>query len=63
MVADGKLYLFDTNGKGYVFAPGRTMKLLASSDMGEGVFATPAFADGCMYVRGSKHLFAIGKAQ
>lgn len=63
MIADGKLYLFDTNGKGYVFAPGRTMKLLASSDMGEGVFATPAFADGCMYVRGSKHLFAIGKAQ
>ena len=63
MIADGKLYIFDINGKAYIFKPGTTVNLLASPDLNENVFATPAFADGFIYVRGSKHLFAIGKKE
>jgi hypothetical protein len=29
--------------------------------MGEALMATPAVAAGTMYVRGEKHLFAIGR--
>ena len=44
----------------YVLAPGREYKLLAENDLGETVMATPAISDGVLYMRGSKHLFAIG---
>lgn len=61
VIADGKLYIFDTNGKAYVFKPGKKANLIGTSNLGEKVFATPAFSDGCMYVRSSGNLFAIGK--
>ncbi len=61
VVANGRLYLFDTSGNCYTVSPGRTFKLLGTSSLGEPVFATPAFVEGCMIVRGSKHVFAIGK--
>jgi outer membrane protein assembly factor BamB len=61
VIADGKLYIFDTNGKAYIFKPGNTANLIGTSDLGEKVYATPAFADGVMYVRSSGNLFAIGK--
>lgn len=61
VIADGKLYIFDTNGKAYIFKPGNTANLIGTSDLGEKVFATPAFSDGVMYVRSSGNLFAIGK--
>ncbi len=61
VIADGKLYIFDTNGKAYIFKPGNTANLIGTSDLGEKVFATPAFSDGVMYVCSSGNLFAIGK--
>jgi len=61
VIADGKLYIFDTNGKAYVFNPGKTVHLIGTSVLGEKVYATPAFSEGCLYVRSSGNLFAIGK--
>lgn len=58
--ADGKIFVFDMKGYGYIFRSGREPRLIASHYMGEEVFATPAFADGRLYVRGNKHLFCIG---
>jgi outer membrane protein assembly factor BamB len=61
MIAGGKLYIFDTAGRAYVFAPGGEAKLLASPVLGEKVFATPAFSDGRIYIRGVRNLYCIGK--
>jgi hypothetical protein len=41
-------------------APGREYKLLAQNDLGETVMAAPAISDGVLYIRGRKHLFAVG---
>jgi outer membrane protein assembly factor BamB len=60
MLADGKIYVFDTNGKAYIFNPGREPKLIASPELGEKVFATPVFADGRIYIRGNEHIYCIG---
>jgi len=34
--------------------------LLSTNPMGEVLMATPAISDGVIFVRGLKHLFAIG---
>jgi outer membrane protein assembly factor BamB len=60
VITDGKLYVFDTNGKAYIFRPGREPELIASPELGERVYATPAFANGRIYIRGNKHLYCIG---
>jgi outer membrane protein assembly factor BamB len=60
MLADNKIYLFDTDGRAYVFRPGRTPELLASPELGEKVFSTPVFAPGRLYIRGNQHLYCLG---
>jgi hypothetical protein len=35
-------------------------ELLGTADFGEPVYATPAFVDDRIYVRGLAHLFCIG---
>ncbi len=60
VIADNKLYIIDTSGKAYVFNPGREPDLIATSELGERVFATPVFAEGRLYIRGNRHLYCIG---
>jgi outer membrane protein assembly factor BamB len=60
VAAGGDLYIIDEEGHSYVLALGREYKLLAENEIGETVMATPAISDGVLYVRGGKHLFAIG---
>ena len=45
-----------------VLQQGREYKVLGESELGENVMATPAIADGVLYMRGGKHLFAIASA-
>ncbi len=61
IIADGKLYVFDLDGNAYIFNPGREPNLLFSTNMGEPVFATPAFSQGRMYIRTNNYLYCIGK--
>jgi outer membrane protein assembly factor BamB len=61
VAADGKLYLASEDGDMFVVQMGRTFKLLGRYSMGEPLMATPALGDQTMYVRGERHLFAIGK--
>ena len=58
---DGKVYATSIAGDVYVFAAEPTFKLLAQSELGETVRATPAVANGRLYIRGDQHLFCIGK--
>jgi outer membrane protein assembly factor BamB len=61
VLIDGKVYACDDDGDVYVFAAEPTFKLLAKNSVGEPVSATPAVADGRLFIRGSNHLFCIGK--
>lgn len=60
VAADGKLYLASEQGVVYTVAVGPTFELLASNDMGEPMFATPALVDGMVVLRGRDRLFGIG---
>jgi outer membrane protein assembly factor BamB len=61
VLIDGKIYVIDLDGKVCVFEAASKFKLLAKNSVGEPVAATPAVADGRLFVRGSEHLFCIGK--
>ncbi len=61
VMVDGKIYIINETGSVFVIAATKEFELLAKNDLHEPVFATPAIADGRMYVRGAKHLFCIGE--
>jgi outer membrane protein assembly factor BamB len=60
VLVDGKVYSISEDGRVYVFEAKPKFKLLGDSKLGEDVFASPAVADGRLYVRGANHLFCIG---
>lgn len=57
ILADGKLYLTNETGKGFVVEAGRKYNVLAESDLKEKTFATFAAADGALYVRTESQLY------
>ncbi|MHC4914939.1 MAG: PQQ-like beta-propeller repeat protein [Planctomycetota bacterium] len=57
-----RVYLMDREGVTHVFRAAGKFELLGSSPLGEESDCTPAFVGGRIYIRGSKHLFCIGKA-
>jgi outer membrane protein assembly factor BamB len=61
VAADGRLYITNEEGLTHVLALGREYKPIAMNELGETVMATPAIANNVLYIRGQKHLFAIGK--
>ena len=63
VAADDRIYLPSEDGDIFVVRSGPAFKLLATNSMGEPLMATPALADRHMYVRGSKHLFAVGRGE
>ena len=59
LVADGKVYV-GTHGRGLlVFEHGRTKTLLSQNMRGGDIVASPAAANGVLYVASQKHLYAI----
>jgi outer membrane protein assembly factor BamB len=63
LLIDDKLYAVSVAGDVYVFAAEPTLRLLARNELGETVRATPAVADGRLYIRGARHLYCIGKSR
>ena len=57
--ADGKLYFASEDGDVFVVRAGPKFELLASNPMGEVLMATPAIADGTIFIRAEHHVFAI----
>jgi outer membrane protein assembly factor BamB len=47
------------DGDTYVIRAGATHEVLRTNSIGEPMWASPAFADGTIYLRGADHLFAI----
>jgi outer membrane protein assembly factor BamB len=60
VTAGGRLYITNEEGHSYVLALGPQYKLLAEIELGETVMATPAISGDVLYIRGGKHMFAIG---
>jgi outer membrane protein assembly factor BamB len=59
VAAGGHLYLSSEDGDVFVVKAGAEFAVVAHNPMGEPLMATPALADGTIYVRGERHLFAI----
>jgi outer membrane protein assembly factor BamB len=61
VLIDGKVYAVSEEGIVSVFAAAPQFKLLAKNPLGEPVMASPAVADGRLFIRGRNHLFCIAK--
>ena len=59
-LAGDHLYLCDEKGTVVVVQAGDEFKELARSSLGEEVMASPAFAGGKMFIRGTGYLFCFG---
>ncbi|RMF98475.1 MAG: serine/threonine protein kinase, partial [Planctomycetota bacterium] len=60
-LADGRLYLFDKEGKSFVLEADREgAKIVSEPVLGEPCVTSPAFQPGRLYIRGAEHLFCIG---
>jgi outer membrane protein assembly factor BamB len=55
-----KLYLLSEKGVMYIAEAGSEYKQLAKCELGEKCYASPAFTDGRIYIRGVKNLYCIG---
>ncbi|HEX8914800.1 MAG TPA: PQQ-binding-like beta-propeller repeat protein [Humisphaera sp.] len=62
-VADGNGHLYFTSdaGETFVVQAGPEYKQVAKNELGEEVYASPAISKGQIFIRGSEHLFCIGK--
>lgn len=60
VMIDGKVFAPSDEGDVFVFEASPEYKLLARNVMGERIRATPAVADGRLFLRGQNHLFCIG---
>ena len=54
------IYLFDHDGKSYVFAGDRSGTLVAENQLDDGCMASPAVVDGNLIVRTRSALYRIG---
>lgn len=57
--ADGKIYFQSEAGLGIVITAGKTFQLLSENDLGEPSLASPAIADGAIFIRTERHLWKI----
>ena len=60
VAAGDRMYITNEEGHTYVVRLSKEYQLLGENDLGEAVMATPAISGGVLYVRGGRHLFAIG---
>jgi hypothetical protein len=61
VVAEDRVYFTSDDGITYVVKTSDEYELLAKNPLGEKVFASPAFSDGDIFIRGAKHLWCIGE--
>ncbi len=60
VIADGKLYALDMDGVMHIFRDDKEKQLIGQPTLGETTVATPAFANGRIYIRGAENLYCIG---
>lgn len=61
--AEDRVYFQSDRGVTTVLKPGSTFEKLAVNELGEDSFASPVPSQGQIFLRGVKHLFAIGRGR
>ncbi len=61
IAADGKIYIAGKNGFIVVLADGPELKVLGKNDIGEEIIATPAIADGRLFIRTRENILCVSK--
>jgi outer membrane protein assembly factor BamB len=61
IAADGNVFFTTEAGAVVVVEPGPDLTVKAVNELGEDAYATPAFADGRLYVRTVEALYAFGR--
>jgi outer membrane protein assembly factor BamB len=56
-----RIYVFDREGKGYVFKAGRQFEMLATNELPHGAFATPVILDGRIYLRTLQDFYCLAE--
>jgi outer membrane protein assembly factor BamB len=57
--ADGKIYVQNEEGVGFVLKPGKEFQKLAANDLGERSLASLAVAENALFIRTAQHLYRI----
>ena len=59
ILAEGRIYAFDEDGKAFVLKPGPEYEELAVNQLGSGLMASPAAVGKALFVRTKTHLYRI----
>lgn len=62
LAADGRIYFLNTSGTATVVAADSRFQRLAENQIDDETIASPAVSQGRIYLRGRRHLWAIGPA-
>jgi outer membrane protein assembly factor BamB len=57
---DGVIYITDDDGRTTVLANSAGFEVVGRNSIDERVFSTPAISQGCLFIRGEKHLVCVG---
>ncbi len=60
VLVGGLVFFINDDGQVNVIKPGRQFERVATYELGESCYASPAISDGQVFVRGFKHLFCFG---
>ena len=63
LIIGNKLFIIDENGAGCVVATGAEFKVLGAGSINDTVWATPAVANGSVFLRGVKGLYCFRSAE
>lgn len=61
LTANGLVYFIDDDGVTKVVKPGPELEIVATNELGDATFASPAASDGQLFIRGEDYLWCIGK--
>lgn len=61
IAVDGNILLISTDGYAALVKGGPEFEVLSARSLGEKVIASPAVAGGRLFIRGERHLIAVGK--
>jgi outer membrane protein assembly factor BamB len=57
---DGKILLTSEDGDTFLVKAGPKHEIIGTNSVGEPVYASPAIADGRIYIRGEKNIYCVG---
>jgi outer membrane protein assembly factor BamB len=63
ILVNGKILCVDERGNAFVYPAEPKFEQPRKVSLGEAVFATPAVADGRLYIRGQRNLFVVGRRE